>query len=276
MTVTTHYTERRDALWTKCTHCNEPVFNQVLERNFYACPHCDYYSPMPAEVRLRHLFDSEPLINLYPPSAPETLLESLELMDFVSQTTFPEKQSQLIAAAEGTISGNPVILVVVHPYSVPQRGHFVTLLTAIRTASQKKYPLITFYPSDVLPKRKSDEPMQPELTPAEITHLKIEMDGLSQAGLPQITTLTDIDVTRGFSTRFPLGDLVVGEQRAVGHGGEQISNLSDSPQSNVLIDLCVQRQELPELLGKLLAFFANKEEVGLSGKKLGKQIHSKS
>ena len=267
MTVTTHYTERRDALWKKCTHCNEPVFNQVLERNFYACPHCDHYSPMPADARLRHLFDSDPLINLHPLSAPENLLESLELMDFVSQTTFPGEQGQLTAAGEGTISGNPAILVVVHPYSVPQRGHFVTLLTAIRTALQKKHPLITVFPSDALPKRKSDKPMQPELTPAEITHLKIEMDGLSQARLPQITTLTDVDVTSGFSTRFPIGDLVIAEQRAVAHGGERIPNLSDSPQSDVLIDLCVQRQELPELLGKLLVFFANKEEVGLSGKK---------
>ena len=272
MTDITQYTERRDALWKKCAHCNEPVFNQVLERNFYACPRCGHYSPMPAEARLRQLFDAEPLINLYPPLAPKTLLESLELTDFVSQTTFPDEQGQLIAAGEGKIAGNPAILAVVHPYSVPQRGHFVTLLTAIRTALQKKHPLIIVYPSDGLSKRKSDEPMQSELTPAEITHLKIEMDGLSQARLPQITALTDIDVTRGFSTRFPLGDLVVAEQRAVSPGGDGIPNLSDSPQSDVLIDLCAQRQELPEMLGKLLTFFAVKEEGGR--KAITKEIHS--
>ena len=274
MTVITHYTERRDALWKKCAHCNEPVFNQALERKFYACPHCDYYSPMPADARLSHLFDSEPLINLYPPSAPKTLLESLDLMDFVSQTTFPDGQGQLIAAGQGTISGKPAILVVCHPYSVPQRGHFVTLLTAIRTALQNKCPLITIYPNDVLPKRKSDEPMQPELTPAEITHLKIEMDGLSQARLPQITTLTDVNVTGGFSTRFPLGDLVVAEHRTVAHGGDRIHNLSEFPKSDVLIDLYVERQKLPELLGKLLAFFANNDEVGR--KEITKEIRSKS
>ena len=111
MTDITHYTERRDALWKKCPHCDEPVFNQVLERNFYACPHCDHYSPMPAETRLRHVFDSEPRINLYPPSAPETLLESLDLIDIVSRTAFPDERGKLIAAGEGTISGNPAILV---------------------------------------------------------------------------------------------------------------------------------------------------------------------
>lgn len=273
MTDITHYTERRDALWKKCPHCDEPVFNQVLERNFYACPHCDHYSPMPAETRLRHVFDSEPRINLYPPLAPETLLESLDLIDIVSRTAFPDDRGKLIAAGEGTISGNPAILVAVHPYSVPQRVHFVTLLTALRTALQKKHPLITVYPSDGLSKRKSDEPMQSELTPAEITHLKIEFDGLSQARLPQITTLTDLGSIGGFSTRFPLGDLVVAEQRPVSHGGDGIPNRSDSPQSEVLTDLCAQRQELPELLGKLLTFFANKEEVGR--KATIKDTHSK-
>lgn len=274
MTDITQYTERRDALWKKCPHCDEPVFNQVLKRNFYACPHCDHYSPMPAEARLRHLFDSAPLTNLYPPLAPESLLESLDLKDFVSHTAFPDEQGQLIAAGEGTISGNPAILVVVHPYSVPQRCHFVTLLTAIRTALQKKHPLTTVYPSDGLSKRKSDEPKQSELTPTEITHLKIELDGLSQARLPQITTLTDTDVIGGFSTRYPLGDLVVSERRTASPGGDGIPNLSDAPQSGVLIDLCAQRQELPALLGKLLAFFAGKQSVGR--KAATKEIYSNS
>lgn len=274
MTDITHYTERRDALWKKCPHCDEPVFNQILKRNFYACPHCDHYSPMPAEERLRHLFDTEPLINLYPPSAPETLLESLELMDFVSHTTFPDGHGQLIAAGEGTISGKPVIVTAVHPYSIPQRCHFVTLLTCIRASLRKNLPLITVYPSDGLSKRKSDEPKQSELTPAEITHLKIELDGLSQARLPQITALTDIDVTGGFSTRFPLGDLVVSEQKKVSHRGDGITHLSDSPQSDVLIDLNAQRQELPALLGKLLSFFADKQTVGR--KATAKEIHSNS
>lgn len=274
MTDITHYTERRDALWKKCPHCDEPVFNQVLKRNFYACPHCDHYSPMPAEERLRHLFDSEPLINLYPLSAPKTLLESLELMDFVSHTTFPDGHGQLIAAGEGTISGKPVIVAVVHPYSIPQRGHFVTLLTCIRASLQKNLPLITVYPSDGLSKRKSDEPKQSELTPAEIIQLKIELDGLSQARLPQITALTDIDVTGGFSTRFPLGDLVVSEQKKVSHRGDGIPHLSDSPQSDVLIDLNAQRQELPALLGKLLSFFADRQTVGR--KVTEKEIHSNS
>ncbi|MDE0187268.1 MAG: hypothetical protein OXP71_17660 [Candidatus Poribacteria bacterium] len=274
MTDITHYTERRDALWKKCSHCDEPVFNQVLKRHFYTCPHCDHYSPMPAEERLFHLFDTEPLMNLYPPLAPESLLESLELMDFVSHTTFPDELGQLIAAGDGTISGHPAILAVVHPYSVPQRGHFVTLLTCIRASLQKNLPLITVYPSDGLAKRKSDEPKQSELTPAEITHLKIELDGLSQARLPQITALTDIGVTGGFSTRFPLGDLVVSEQKKVVHRGDGIPNLSDSPQSDVLIDLNTQRQELPTLLGKLLAFFADKQTVGR--KATTHEIHSNS
>ena len=266
MTAATHYTERRDGLWKKCISCSQLVFKQTFDRNFCACPHCDYYSPMPADLRLLHLFDSPPSINLYPPLTPKPLLESLNLTDLVSQTTFLGEGCQLIHAGEGTISGYPTILAVVHPYSVPQRGHFVALLTAIRAALQKKYPLITVYPSDVLSNRKSDKPIQSELSPAEITYLTIEMYGLSQECVPQITILTDANATVEFSTQFPLGDLVLAEQgtahknQSEAHPDREVqsSNLSDCPQSDVLIDCYVQRQELPTMLGKLLAFFAER------------------
>ncbi|MBI1924547.1 hypothetical protein HYR99_09880 [Candidatus Poribacteria bacterium] len=254
MNATTRYIEKRNGLWDKCTSCNEFVFKQILERHFYVCPRCNSYFPMPAEVRLHYLFDSQPLIDLYPLSAPKPLLESLELAALVSRTVFPDADAPLIAAGEGTIESHPTILVVVAPHTVPQRGHFVTLLIAIRTALQRKLPLVTIYPSETFPKvRVPDKPQQPELSPAEITHLSLEMDRLSQARLPQITILTDADPSDGFSVRFPLGDVVLAEQRAT---PPKASNQTPQPvPSDVLIDRYVERQELPAMLGKLLAFF---------------------
>jgi acetyl-CoA carboxylase beta subunit len=234
------------------------VFKQTLERNFYACPYCNYCLPMPADVRLQHLFDSSPLTELDPLSIPKPLLESLQLTALVSRTAFPDSPCQLVAAGEGTISDYPTILVVVPPYVVLQRIHFVTLLIAIRTALQRKLPLITIYPSETFPKpRASDKPRQPELSPAEMTYLTIEMDGLAQARLPLLTVLTDADPTFGFSTRFPLGELVLAEQRTT--PSNPSTQTLQPTQSDILIDLYVQRQDLPAMLGKLLAFFAKSE-----------------
>ena len=259
------YKDRHRELWNKCTNCGELVFKQALERNFYTCPNCDYYSPMPADGRLRYLFDSEAISNLHPTLIDNQLLDTIGMTELVYQNKFPDESQWLIAAGEGTISNHPAVLAVIAPYAAPQRIHFVTLLVAIRTALQKKLPFVTVYPSDRPTKRRSDLPEQPELSPAEITYLTVEMDNLSQAHLPQITILTDQDRQMGFLTQFPLGDLVLAEQNRMS------ANTSDRPtrsargetpqatsyvQSDVSIDYYVQRPDLPTRLGKLLAFFA--------------------
>ena len=268
MNTATPYKDRRDGLWNKCVVCERLVFKQTLERNFYICLYCNYYSPMPADVRLHYLFDSDSLVDLYPRSTNKKLLDAVELTNLASQSTFPDGDRWLIAAGEGLISSYPAILAIVAPYAVPQQVHFVRLQAAIRAASRKKLPLITIYSSDTLPKRKSDNPGQPELSSIEVTCLTIEMDGLSEAHLPQVTVLTDPDPTVGFSTKFPLGDLVLAEQSPVcqrgfaapldsAHGvASQQASLPGYALTDAIIDRRVQRQDLPATLGKLLAFFA--------------------
>jgi acetyl-CoA carboxylase beta subunit len=215
---------------------------------------------MPADMRLHYLFD--------PDSLNEGLSSAIEVADPVRLDTLTNQDQRLIAAGEGTISSFPAILAIADPYAVSQYSHFVTLLAAIRTALQRKSPLITIYPSDAIPKRKSDNPGKAELSSAEITYLTIETDSLSQDCLPQITILTDSDPTAGFSTKFPLGDLVLAEQSSacpnrVSERTESLSKvtlqktpLSSHTQPDVMIDRQVQRQDLPATLGKLLAFFA--------------------
>ncbi|MYE91692.1 hypothetical protein F4X33_22155 [Candidatus Poribacteria bacterium] len=263
------YKDRHRELWNKCTNCGELVFKQALERNSYTCPNCDYYSPMPADGRLRYLFDSEAIFNLHPASIDRELLDTIRMADIVNQNRFPEESQWLASAGEGAVSNCPAILAVVAPYAVPQRVHFVTLLVAIRTALEKKLPFITVYPSDALAKKRSNPPEQPELSPTEITYLTIEMNHLSQARLPQITILTDQDRQTGFLTQFPLGDVVLAEQNRMsgssadrrthpsrGGSSETTSSSSSYTPADVSIDYYVQRQDLPARLGKLLAFFA--------------------
>ena len=224
---------------------------------------------MPAEGRLRYLFDSEAIFNLHPALIDKQLLDTIGMTDLVHQNRFPDESEWLISAGEGTISNCPAVLAVVAPYAVPQRVHFVTLLVAIRTALDKELPFITVYPSDALAKKQSNLPEHPELSSTEITYLTIEMDNLSQARLPQITILTDPDRQTSFLTQFPLGDVVLAEQNRMsgsssdrrihssrGESSLTTPSLSGHTPTDVSIDYYVQRQDLPTRLGKLLTFFA--------------------
>lgn len=266
MAVDPHPQERRDGLWDRCNACNEFIFRQVLERNLYVCSSCNHYFPMPAETRLHHLLDFEPSQDLYPASMPKSILKSFKLTDLISDTVFPDDQP--IFAGQGAISGYPTILAVVHPYAISQRVHFATLLVALYTALKEELPLTTVYPNNALPKSgETDQPTPSGLSFAEATYLAVEMERLSEARLPHITVLTDMNVDGKLSTQFPLGDFVLAEREKLKDQPPSSSNQtqppepSKTPQSDdVFVDRYVHREDLPEMIGQLLGFFAKNEE----------------
>ena len=266
MTVDPQPQERRDGLWDRCNACNEFIFGQVLERNLYVCSSCNHYFPMPAETRLHHLLDFEPSQDLYPASMPKSILKSFKLTDLISGTVFPDEQP--IFAGQGAISGYPTILAVVDPYAISQRVHFVTLLVALYTALKEELPLTTVYPNNALPKSgETDQPTPSGLSFAEATYLTVEMERLSEVRLPHITVLTDMNVDGKLSTQFPLGDFVLAERGKLKDQPPSSSNQtqppepSKTPQSDdVFVDRYVHREDLPEMIGQLLGFFAKNEE----------------
>jgi acetyl-CoA carboxylase beta subunit len=221
---------------------------------------------MPAETRLRQLFDSDPSLDLYPPSAPKSILESFKLTDLISRTVFPD--DQVIVAGQGVISGYPTILAVVHPYAVPQRVHFATLLVSLCTALQTELPLTTVYSNNALPKSAEiDQSTQSELSFAEATYLTIEMERLSEVQLPHITVLTDMNVDGKLSTQFPLGDFVLAERNEddkaklkdrLPPSSQQVQSPESlgKPEYDAFVDHYSERQDLPEMIGQLLSFFA--------------------
>ena len=266
MNPTTEHKESPDGLWHKCDGCNEIVFRQALERNLYICPACGYYLPLPAEQRLSHIFSTDSWIDLFPASAPPSLLESLNLTDLVAQTVCPDLPDRIIAAGEGQISGCSTILTVIHPLAPLQRLHFVTLLIAIRTAMLKAFPLICVYSNDAVPKlNTADRTSASELSFAEITYLSTEIGKLSESRLPHITVLTDANAG-ALSTRFPTGDIILAEgasdsaliptEQPIAAAQTRMESTVDTANCDAFIDCCIPREALPERLGKLLGFFA--------------------
>ncbi len=270
MNPATEHKDSPDRLWHKCEGCDELLFRQALERNLYICPSCGYYLSFPAEQRATHIFSTDSWTDLFPTSAPPSLLESLDLTDLVAETvcpSLPDLPDRIIAAGEGEISGCSTVLAVIHPLALPQRLHFVTLLIALRTAMLKALPLVCVYSNDAVPKLETiDHTVSAELSFAEITFLSSEMAKLSEERLPQITVLTDANAGV-LSTRFPTGDIILVEaanatthsptgqqQPAAAHAATK--SIPEALNSNGSADRCIPREALPETLGKLLGFFA--------------------
>ena len=254
-------------LWNKCTACDEFVFRLTLGRNFYVCPYCGYCFPMPADARLHHLFDADRFTNLHPAAAQENPPHTVLATGRAVESDYLNPGGSVIWAGEGKITDCRVILVVVDPYAIFQSVHFLTLLAAMQTSLLKNLPLVTVFPSEDLWHGGETESVMCGPSSAQITRLTLELDRLSQRCLPQVTVLTDANSTHEFSTRFPLGDVVIAEQspapqsrsvaksRLSRNSTAMRETYAGQAQPDVLVDLYVQRKDLPQTLGKLLAFF---------------------
>ena len=225
-------------LWYKCTGCNEFVFRGELERNLYTCSHCGALFPLLAEKRLEHLFDD--------PSAAK--IRSTHAAGIT---------------AEGTISGYPAALFIADMDVIPVEIDMSLLLSAIESALQKRIPLITIV---------ACQPEGSEETLTETTYLTMQLERLADAALPHITVLTETDIYP-LATHLPVGELVIAEstsapqksappnlQPALHAPEEQL--LTQLPTSerqrapDISVDCYTSREELPDMLGRLLNFFS--------------------
>ncbi|MBM3268159.1 MAG: acetyl-CoA carboxylase carboxyltransferase subunit beta [Candidatus Sericytochromatia bacterium] len=46
-----------DGLWTKCSRCEQAIYNKDLEANLLVCPKCDHHFRVPARARIEQLTD---------------------------------------------------------------------------------------------------------------------------------------------------------------------------------------------------------------------------
>ena len=225
-------------LWYKCTGCNEFVFRGELERNRYICSHCGALFPLLAEKRLEHLFDD--------PSAAKI-----------------RSTNAAGITAEGTISGYPASLFIADMDVIPVEIDVSLLLSAIETVLQKRMPLITIV---------ACQPEGSEETLTETTYLTMQLERLADAALPHITVLTETDIYP-LATHFPVGELVIAESTSVSqkpappnlqpalHAPEeqlltQFPTSEPQREPDISVDCYTSREELPDLLGRLLNFFS--------------------
>jgi acetyl-CoA carboxylase carboxyl transferase subunit beta len=47
-----------DAVFTKCEHCGEPIYEKDLAARFNVCPNCEFHYPLSAPARIRLLTDA--------------------------------------------------------------------------------------------------------------------------------------------------------------------------------------------------------------------------
>jgi acetyl-CoA carboxylase carboxyl transferase subunit beta len=260
-----------DNLWTKCPSCQEMVFTAAWEENLSVCPRCEYHGRIGASARFDQLLD--PGFSVLPPvSVPENPLnfrDSKKYSDRLKSARAANPYPDALAAAEGTIESEPVVMAV-QDFAFMGGSMGMAVGEAFVQAAERAIARRCGF---VMVTAAGGARMQEGiLSLMQMPKSTVALRRLSRAGLPYIVVLTD-PTTGGVTASYAmLGDVHIAEPGAlIGFAGQRVirdtirEKLPEGFQraeylrEHGMVDLVVPRAELRATLARLLDYLTRKD-----------------
>ena len=263
-------TTKRDSFsgWLKCTHCNELIHANELDKNMYCCPKCEYHYRLPVEERIRSLSDAQTFQALF------TDLKPIDALHFVDTEPYDarlrsarEKSGSNEALIAGTclLNDKKVALAIFDfNFMGGSMGSVVgeRLTRLIELAISDRLPLIVVSTSGGARMQESI------LSLMQMAKTSAALAKLSEEGLPYISVLTN-PTTGGVTASFAsLGDVIIAEPNAlICFAGPRVieqtigrqlppgAQKSEFLLEHGMIDCIVKRSELKQKISDLLYYF---------------------
>lgn len=210
-------TTKKDSFsgWLKCTHCNELIHTNEVERNYNCCPKCDYHYRLSPADRIKLLADEGTFQELF------ANIESMDPLHFVDTQAYAERLTEAKAKSgynEAIVVGccemneRPVALAIMNfNFMAGSMGSVVgeRLALLIEHALQHKLPLIVVSASGGARMQESI------LSLMQMAKTSAALARLHEAGIPYLSVLTN-PTSGGVTASFAaLGDLIVAEPKAL-------------------------------------------------------------
>ena len=256
--------DTQENLWTKCPESGELVFNKDLEANLWVVPGSGYHMRMPAEARLKTLFDDGAYAALPTPEAPLDPLKFRDVKrytDRLKENRAKTGQPDAVRLAAGKLEGQDVVVAL-------QDFEFLggslgmaageAIIAGMTAAVDRKTPFIIFTASGGA---RMQEGM---FSLMQMPRTTVAVQRLRAAKLPYIVVLTN-PTTGGVTASYAmLGDIHIAEPGAViGFAGARVieqtvrEKLPDGFQradflrAHGMVDMVVDRHEMRPTIARL-------------------------
>jgi acetyl-CoA carboxylase carboxyl transferase subunit beta len=256
-----------EGLWVKCPSCAQLIYKKDLEQNLSVCPRCSHHFRMTAAERLASLFDEGAYTEHF------ATLTSTDPLQFTDTKPYRERLEKTRAAtglkdavivATGRLDGLEVVAAAMeYAFIGGSMGVVVgeKLARAIEMAHDRRRPVIIVSCSG------GARMMEGALSLMQMGKVSATLARLDRARLPYISVLTD-PTTGGVTASFAmLGDLNIGEPKAlIGFAGPRVieqtirQKLPDGFQRSEflvehgMLDLVVDRRDLKSTIARALRF----------------------
>jgi acetyl-CoA carboxylase carboxyl transferase subunit beta len=220
-------TERRvrsvpEGLWIKCPACDAVLYRAELERNLHVCPKCSHHMRIRARERLTRFLDTGTGVEVGATVTPEDPLRFKDSKRYkdrlaAAQKSTGEKDALIVLA--GRLHGEPVVACAFEfSFLGGSMGSVVgeRFYRAVQRCIAERAPLVCFSASGGA---RMQEAILSLFQLAKTTAALAQLAGK----LPYISVLTD-PTTGGVSASLAmLGDLNIGEPRAlIGFAGPRV------------------------------------------------------
>jgi len=271
--------------WLKCTHCNELIHAQELEKNENCCPKCDYHYRLPVEERIKSLTDPDSFQELFGDLEAVDVLKFVDTEPYISRLESAKLKSgrnDAICVGTAKLDGLPLALGVL---DFSFMGGSMGSVVGERLTRLIEYALNTKIPLVVVATSGGARMQESILSLMQMAKTSAALAKLGEANIPYISILTN-PTTGGVTASFAsLGDIIIAEPNAlicfagprvieqtIGHKLPPGAQKSEFLLEHGMIDCIVNRHELREKLAQLLSFFQGTHHTKQTTSK--KQSHS--
>ncbi|MBL4830548.1 MAG: acetyl-CoA carboxylase carboxyltransferase subunit beta [Aliivibrio sp.] len=259
-----------EGVWTKCTACDQVLYQVELERNMNVCPKCDHHMRMMARKRLESFLDANGREEIGAELEPKDLLKFKDSKKYKDRIVAAQKSSgetDALIVMKGNLLEIPVVACAFEfKFMGGSMGSVVgaRFVLAVDAAIENNCALICFSAS-------GGARMQEALMSLmQMAKTSAALGKLSKKGLPYFSVLTDPTMGGVSASLAMLGDINIGEPRAlIGFAGQRVieqtvrETLPEGFQRSEFllehgaIDMIVDRREMRQRIGGLIAKMTN-------------------
>ena len=257
-----------EGVWFQCKQCKETSTTRELRDNYYKCPKCDYHTAIGSEEYFDLLFDGSEYVTLHDNLISVDFLHFTDLKPYDRRLEESMKKTGLndaLAIGEGTVNGHKLVVAAMDfKFIGGSMGAVVgeKISLAIDRAVETRAGLC------IISRSGGARMMESAFSLMQMAKTSAKLTLLAKARLPYFSLMTD-PTTGGVTASFAmLGDINLAEPGAlIGFAGPRVIRETikrDLPEGfqtaeylleNGFVDLIVNRKDLKETMGDLLAMF---------------------
>lgn len=251
--------------WLKCTHCNELIHTNELEKNHNCCPKCEYHYRLSAEERIKSLADEDSFKEMFSDLEPVDALQFSDTESYQQRLTSAKEKSgrnEAIIVGTCTLNAHPLALGVM---DFNFMGGSMGAVVGERLTLLIEHAIKTNLPVVIVSASGGARMQESIFSLMQMAKTSAALAKLHEARLPYISILTN-PTTGGVTASFAsLGDIIMAEpsalicfagprviEQTIGHQLPPGAQKSEFLLKHGMIDCIVKRHELKNKLTEVL------------------------